>query len=321
MKWSTNPLVWLANFCYAWPKKLLNYPKVLVLEMGSDKPGDLAHLTSIVRPDIAVITTIGIAHLEKFGTSDAIFNEKIQLFKQLAPNGLAIANLDDANVREAYNQHSGKKFSFGTEEAELRARDIKKSGQSTLFSVQYRENADQASIPFFGKPAVLAALAAYAVGLNLGLSLQKISKGLENWQHIPGRMNVYQIGKVCLLDDCYNANPQSVNSALETLKETEAARRWAVLGDMLELGALEYRSHENCAKRAAEVADKVILVGERYLKVIDSLPKEKVHWCPGAELAAIKVRNEVKSYDAILVKGSNKMHMHKIVEALKEAHA
>jgi UDP-N-acetylmuramoyl-tripeptide--D-alanyl-D-alanine ligase len=313
MKWSFNPLVWLANFFWAWPRKLIKFPKVLVLEMGSDKPGDIAHLTSIAPPNIAVICAIGVAHLEKFGSKEALFEEKSLIFDKLPQDGLAIANLDDEGARRAYEKFSGKKMSYGIESnADVVARDITKIGDRTQFCVRFQENADLAVLPFFGKPSVLSALCAYAVGISLGLSLQKITAGLANWKPTPGRMNVYSIGEVLVLDDSYNANPQSVKSALETLAEMPG-KKWAVLGDMLELGPMEREGHLECLKSALKLADKVILVGECYHRVLRE-------WFPGSESAAIRVRDEVRPGDTVLVKGSKKMQMYKVIDGLKEAH-
>jgi len=319
MNWSYNPLEWLANFFYRWPRRILAFPKILVLEMGSDKPGDIEHLTSIARPDISVICAIGVAHLEKFGSSEALLREKFQLFGKLDPQGLAIANIDDSGAKQALAQYQGKKISYGIEgPADFCAKDIQKSGDRTSFSVNYLGNAEIVSIPFIGKPAILSALAAYAVGINLGLTLQKVSQGLKSWQPIAGRMNAYDLDGVFILDDTYNANPQSTSEALDTLAEC-GGQKWAVLGDMLELGAAETKAHRACALKACQVADKVILVGERYLGVLEELQKGKVQWFPVSESAAAKIAKEANSGDSILVKGSKKMKMFKIIDALKEA--
>lgn len=277
-EWPFVLIIALPRFI-AYRLSLIAYPQILVLEFAANKPGDIKYLTSFVKPKIGIITAIGLAHTEFFGNLDNIIKEKGILVEILPRDGWAILNQDDPEVR--------------------------KMALRTKAQVVYYQGGGFDSDK----------KAARAIGEIYHLSEAEIKQGLAGYRTLPHRMDILEgIKGTTIIDDCYNANPLSMERALAQLRakslELRAKRRIAVLGDMLELGRFAKEEHKKIAEKARQIADLLVTVGPNFAKT-------KSDYCfEGSRRAADFLLKEIKEDDIILIKGSRGMRMEKIVETL-----
>jgi UDP-N-acetylmuramoyl-tripeptide--D-alanyl-D-alanine ligase len=297
-----------------------------VLEMGFYQPGEIAELCRIARPQVGVVTNVSQVHLERAGSMEAIVAGKAELVESLppAPDGVAILNQDEAHVRAMSSRTQARVFTYGlADDADLRASDVEGLGlEGVRFVLHYRGEAIHLRVPLLGRHSVHTVLRAAAVGLEEGLTWQEIAGGLQNPQAQLRLVAAWGPQGALLLDDTYNAAPESVIAALNLLSELEG-RRVAVLGDMLELGPFEERGHRMVGARAAEVADELLAVGERARWIADEavragLEPEKVRSVTDNQAAFDYLRPRIGKSDVVLVKGSRGMHMDLIVNALEQ---
>ncbi len=323
--------------------------QVAVLEMGISDFGEMDRLAKIAKPDIGVITNIGTCHLENLGDRDGVLKEKSCMLKFLQPGGVAVLNGDDDKLSTLQNRFKEvvgvepvKLDFFGvreegvtellpTSDLKAYATDIENLGLDgvamklqVLKSEQTGENGQAAfdariSIP--GRHNVYNALAATCVGLELGLSIEEIQKGLAEAKTIQGRTNLIHHKDMILIDDCYNANPMSMKEALHVL-ENATGRKIAVLGDMGELGEREAELHGEVGEAfAASTVDTAFLAGklmknfEEKAKVL--APQKEVYYFESREEMTKTLLSYVKPGDAVLVKASHFMEFPKVLEALQ----
>ena len=296
-----------------------------VLEMGFYVPGEIAFLCDLAQPSIGVVTNIGTVHAERAGSQEIIARGKAELVQALPadPQGVAILNYDDPLVRQMANLTQARVFFYGLDaHADLWADHLEGLGlEGIRFRMHYRNEALYIRVPMIGRHSVQTALRAAAVGLAEGLTWQEIIEGLRS-QHTQLRLVAVRTESGALiLDDTYNASPESTLAALNLLDELDG-RKIAVLGDMLELGPYEAQGHEMVGVRAAEVADQLVTVGERgrmiaraarqsgladqYITQLDDVPQVIEY-----------LSNRLASGDVVLVKGSHGMRMDRIVSALE----
>jgi len=303
--------------------------EVAVLEMGFYVPGEIALLCEIAQPNIGVITNIGTVHAERAGSQEQIARGKAELVQALPPkpDGTAILNSDDPWVREMAQQTSAQVLSYGViEEADLTATHIQTFGLDGIqCTLNFKGEATPITSPLLGEFSIYTILRAAAVGLSMGLSWEQIQSGLAEG-HVHLRMQTIQLANdITLIDDTYNASPASMLAALAFLKNLPG-RRVAILGDMLELGPYEQSGHQSVGDYLPEAADLVILVGPRSEIIAQAaqakgFPKENIHWYPDSSQAANPAVNAVEHGDVILIKGSNSMRMHTILDAIKARHS
>jgi len=335
-----SPLRWLRVLLRAGNLLLARdaaYPKVLVLEMAADRPGDIEFLVGIAPPKIGVLTAIGPAHLERFGTIERVATEKGKLLAALSAEGTAILNADDERVVASAAKTKARVLTFGfREDAEVRAADVSVSlvqnddGQIGA-GMTAKVAANGAVVPMrldgvLGTSHVYAALAATAVGVSLGMNLVEVAEALRAYAPAPGRMRVISgIKYTIILDDTYNASPLSMRAALETLRSlpiAEENKRIAVLGDMLELGAETDKAHEEVGRLAAELGvDLLVAVGERARAIHEAASKagmsaDRVFHFGSAEEAGRFVQEKLRKGDIVLAKGSRAMRMERVVKEL-----
>jgi len=298
-----------------------------VLEMGLYVPGEIAFLCDLAQPQIGVITNVGTVHAERAGSQEAIARGKAELVESLPPDpeGIAILNYDDPLVRGMAEKTQARIFYYGLDpQADLWADQVEGLGLDGIsFRLHYRGEVLHLKVPLIGRHSVHTVLRAVAVGLNDGLTWQEIINGLRSG-HTQLRLVAVrsEIGAL-LLDDTYNASPQSSLAALNLLDEMDG-RKVAVLGDMLELGPYEKDGHWKVGLRAAEVADILLTVGERSHYIASAARKagfsdQKLIECEDSEQAIEYLYDRLQEEDIVLVKGSRGMHMDKIVATL-EAH-
>jgi UDP-N-acetylmuramoyl-tripeptide--D-alanyl-D-alanine ligase len=316
-----------------------NYPEILVLEMGADKPGDIKYLTSFVPVDVGVITNIGISHLENFKTKKSVAIEKGYLLKSVPVNGLAILNSDDEECRKIASGLKTNVIKCGFDDgATMLGSDIvygyrsleTKNGKKIklikgiLFKLSYQGKIIPIKLKHaLGYPQVYAAINAFAVGEYFKLNKFEAAEALQEFIPPPGRMVLMPgIKNSALIDDTYNSAPDSVDACIKTLEKIEAERKIVVLGDMLELGDEEESAHREIGKKIAKLApDFFVAVGTRMKYAADEYRKNTKNkdsiGCFNSPIEAmIFVQHILKEGDVVLIKGSQGMRMEKIVEEI-----
>ncbi len=293
-----------------------------VIETGMNHFGEIEYLGALVRPDVAVISNIGDAHIEFLGSREGILKAKCEIFEHLKEGGLVVLNGDDALLNTV--QVPFRTVRCGqSEHCQARITEIADHGVDGITCTVVTEKDTYAlTVPAPGAYMAYSASIAVAVGEELGLSHQEIVRGVASYEPAGSRMRVIHLpeGRI-LLDDCYNANPQSVTAALEVLAKTECDRRVAVLGDMGELGALTDQAHYNMGALAAMLGiDFVAAIGEKAARIADGTAQsggEVLHFSTKEE-ALKTLKEELKPGTAMLVKASHAMHFGALVDALQK---
>jgi UDP-N-acetylmuramoyl-tripeptide--D-alanyl-D-alanine ligase len=264
-------------------------------------------------------------HAERAGSIDAIRQGKSELVQALpaAPQGIAILNQDDPNVLAMREQTAARVFTYGLDPAaDLWADEVESMGLDGIrCRMHYGEEVNYLTAPLIGRHSVYTMLRAASVGLVLGMSWDWIFHALKN---TPERLRIVTTRTATgalLIDDTYNANPQSVVAALNLLQDL-SGRKVAVLGDMLELGRYEEDGHQLVGARAAEVADELVLIGERSAitrsaALRSGFSPQRAHWFARKEDAQAYLLETLKAGDVVLIKGSNGLHLDTVVAALE----
>lgn len=300
--------------------------EVCVAEVGVSSPGEMDGLARIAAPDIGTVTNIGTAHLGNFGSREGVAGEKSRLFSAFGKeNGFAV-NLDDPLTRgiAAGLDCAKTGFGVGSPDAEVSAFDIRGAERSVSFTMRIRGRDFPVTAPAVGRHNVMNFLCAASLALALGIPPREIVEGAENFTPAEMRMEVSEImGGVTLINDCYNANPDSVAAALDELSRLKKARGGrgaaiAVLGDMLELGAMSAGYHRAAGLKAAECGvDFLIGFGGMSAETCAAADgKTRVEMAASHEEAADIVRRAAKPGDTVLVKGSRGMEMERITRKL-----
>lgn len=294
-----------------------------VLEMGFYVPGEIALLCDIAKPQVGIITNIGTVHAERAGSQEAIFRGKSELVKSLPADGFAILNLDDPWACKMAEFSRARVFFYGLDPAaELWADQVEGQGLGGIrFRLHYQKETMHVHVPMIGQHSVHTALRAAAAGLVEGLGWNEIISGLRKGNTQLRLAVVRSDNGALLLDDTYNASPESTLAALNLLSELEG-RKVAVLGDMLELGPYEKQGHEIVGVRAAQVADHLVTVGVRAHMIADAAKRTGMKGSKIAEFESIDevilhLRKVLTDKDVVLVKGSHGVHMEPIVSALE----
>lgn len=294
-----------------------------VLEMGFYVPGEIAFLCEIALPHIGVVSNIGTVHAERAGSQEAIFRGKAELVQALPAEGVAILNYDDPWVRKMSELTRARVFYYGLDPtADLWADEVAGMGLDGIrFRLHYQGETLHVHLPMIGQHSVHTALRAAAVGLADELTWQEIMEGLHMGQTQLRLTAVRTTNGALVLDDTYNASPESTLAALNLLAELEG-HKVAVLGDMLELGPYEKQGHELVGVRAAQVAESLVTVGPRGRIIAAAarragLKPSRVKEFDAAESAIPHLRQSLTARDVVLVKGSHGVHMERIVSALE----
>ena len=311
------------------------YPRVLILEMGVDRPGDMAYLTAIAPPNIGIVTAVSYSHLEYFGSIINIKKEKQVLIENLDKKGLAILNYDNEAAREMIETSKAKVLTYGLKAgADLQAQDIVYNftkGNYELSGVNFKLDYQGSIVPVFmdnvmSETGLYAALAAAAVGLYFKMNLVEIAAALKDFSLPRGRMNILPgIKHTFIIDDTYNSSPEAALSALDILsriKIDSSASKYAVLGDMLEIGHYTVEGHRLVgAKVAGNGLDYLIAVGEKSRDIIraaleNGMSEPNVFYFNQALEAGAFLQEKLKAGDIVLVKGSKGMRLEKIVKEI-----
>lgn len=291
-----------------------------VIEMGANHPGEIDYLSRLTQPDIALITQCAPAHLEGFGSVEGVARGKGEIFNGLTAAGTAVINVDDpfAEFWRGLNRDR-RRVGFGiSPAADVRAEALNLGSETgTRFQLVMAGGSADVTLPLLGRHNVMNALAAAAVAGILGFSPETIARGLGELQPVAGRLTLFkgQDGSV-LLDDSYNANPASLNAALEVLI-AQPARPWLVLGDMGELGEQAVALHATAGEQArAQGVERLYAVGELSRNAVAAFGAGGWHFDqPGALIERLK--SDLSNGVAVLIKGSRAARMEQVVEALR----
>ena len=310
-----------------------NYPEILILEYGIQKPGDMKELLEIAKPNIGVVTAIGEipVHVEFFaGVVDTLSREKSRLVEVLPAAGFAGLNYDDDTVMRMKDRTRARVVSFGFgESADVRITNFEnRSEKSRPLGIAFKLEYAGSFVPVrldgvFGKAQAYAAAASAATSLIFGVNLIKIAESLKNYRPVRGRMTLEDgIKGTLIINDSYNAAPLSMHAALDTLKSLKAKRKIAVLGDMLEIGEYTLEAHEAMGRIAAKTVNMLVTVGARAKFIAETakksgLQRKNIISFETAEEAKLPIQAMLKSGDLVLIKASHAMDFDKIVEEIR----
>ena len=294
--------------------------EVAVVEMGMNHFREIAYLSSIARPDVAVIVNIGTMHIEYLGSQEGILRAKLEIMEGMREDGKIVLNGDDPLLWGQRKAIPLKATYFGIHNGActVRGGQVSESDGVLRFWATCGNLTFPVELELEGRHYVSDALAAVAVGMELGVNPSKIQERLSQFQNMAGRQEIFQARECTIIKDCYNAGPESMAAALNVLGN-RAGRRIAVLGDMLELGVCTQAEHYRIGRIAAEKAEIILAYGPNGGRVIDGALTGGVS---AARAKAFETREElavflsrtVKPGDVILVKGSRGMHMEQVLE-------
>ena len=291
-----------------------------VIEMGMSHAGEIDRLARAARPDVGIITCIGVSHIGNLGSQENICKAKLEICNGLPEGAPLVLNYDDKFLRAAKLPTHVRPvwFSMADESADVCALSIRQEKDGMSFVLEDQEEGTfVVKIPAMGKHNVANALAAYCAATRLGCDPRKVIQGLAAFEQTGRRQKVVDSKGVTVIEDCYNANPDSMKAALAMFKEFPCKRRFALLGDMLELGDLSREAHEELGRLAAE-SDLYCLVtyGEQAKRtaVVAAAKGQKTLHANNYREAADALLNRIQPGDALLVKASRGMALEKALE-------
>jgi UDP-N-acetylmuramoyl-tripeptide--D-alanyl-D-alanine ligase len=293
--------------------------EIAVWEIGMNHPGEIAALAKLAAPDAAIITNVGVAHIEFMRSREAIALEKGALAEAIVESGTVILNADDAFSASIAERTRAKIILAGVENGSVRATGVSQSATGSQFTILEGAHRCRAQLPVPGIHMVQNAMLAVAAGRAFGLSLEECAAGLASTPLTKARLQIKEINGIQFIDDSYNANPDSMKAALRTLIELDAdGRRIAVLGEMGELGNESDRGHREVGEEAAALGvDELIAVGATGAGIARAAEKaglEKSRSVASHEEAAELLAENVSPGDLILVKGSRSARMERVLE-------
>ncbi len=302
----------------------VNYPEVLVLELAADRPGDVRFFNTFLQYDIAVITNIGQVHLEFYKDQAELTAEKLSIAGGLKAGGLLVLNGDNELMDEFIHTTALRRVTFGwdeTNQCSIHLRDVGTDG------LRYEINTPRESVDLmlgFGRQLAAAAATAIAVGQELGVSATQLSQRLTGFTSPAGRFEIWQLRRgITLVDDAYNANPDSMQSAITSLQDIASVggsqrRRVAVLGGMRELGAAQASAHREVGQFLRDKVDLLVAIGPDGKLMADAsgLPDAQVVRAEGPE--AMDFSTLLRDNDAVLVKASRYFMLDKVAEKIKQ---
>jgi UDP-N-acetylmuramyl pentapeptide synthase len=317
-------IAWVKIIIRCYVKALFSsqFPEKVIIEMGADAPGDIDYLSRLFRPDKGIVLNVLPVHLASFKNIESVAEEKASLIRNIKNGGKVYLNIDDVRVADMAVPRKVIKKTFGTVKAAgLRAVNIQSDLTGLSFDILEGKQKESISVRLYGDQLIYSLLSAIAVARSEHISYDKIRATLKTMSPTKGRMNIIEgISDSVIIDDSYNANPESVSKALEFLC-SQHGRRVALLGNMNELGDFEREGHERVGEIVAKSADLLITVGELASKHIsraalaNGMPKAAVRGFGSAAEAGEYLSKELKKGDIVLVKGSqNKVRLERAIK-------
>lgn len=301
-----------------------SYSKAVV-EMGMNNLGEISRLTKIAKPQVAVITNIGTSHIGNLGSQENILKAKLEILECLDSDGIVVLNGDDKFLWGAKEDISHKIIYYGIEnsDADYVAYDVVCDEKGSSFKLSINNNEYKFSIPIVGKHHIYNAMAAIICGLHFGMSVEKIAEGVKNFAPSGMRQREIQAGNVKLIEDCYNASTDSMQSSLNVLKSvSQNHRSIAVLGDMLEQGDFAESNHRLVGRYVAQIGtDTLVCVGNDAKYIADEARKcgvSDVYEFDSNEMASQFLCSYIKDEDVVLFKASRGMKLEEVSSALQD---
>ena len=305
------------------PMAILSIPEdteVAVLEMGMNHFREIAYLASIGKPDVAVIVNIGTMHIEHLGSMEGILQAKLEILEGMPADGKIVLNGDDSLLWNQRNVLNGEVFYFGVQNPEcgILGQEVSQKEEGLSFLAKRDDLQIPLFLPLEGAHYVTDALAAVAVGLEMGVLPEKIQTSLKAFENMEGRQEIYEKNGFTIIQDCYNAGPESMNAAL-TVLGNRPGRRVAVLGDMLELGVCSDAEHYKIGRVAAKNADILLTYGpssERMLygAITGGMSQNDARAFTDKEKLTQVLLQLAKPGDTLLFKGSRGTRMEQVLE-------
>lgn len=295
-----------------------------VIEMGMSAKGEISQLTKIARPHIGIINNIGVAHIEMLGSREGIRDAKMEILDGMDADGVLVLNHDEPLLVEKIPGVPCRVLTFGMEPgADVTPKDVTADAYGSDVTVVYPGGEIRVRVPSAGRHNVSNALGAFAVGLAAGIAPEKIARGLAAFTNTGMRQNVYQKGGATVIEDCYNANPDSMRAALSVLRDIGTGRKIAVLGSMRELGTFAQGAHCEIGCLAAEVACELIVCGKNagdYARGARTagMREEQIHVCADSAEAGACAAALCQNGDVLLFKGSRGEKMEVAIGQLSE---
>ncbi|HEX2932422.1 MAG TPA: UDP-N-acetylmuramoyl-tripeptide--D-alanyl-D-alanine ligase, partial [Candidatus Binatia bacterium] len=308
--------------------RLRKADKIAVVELGTNRPGEIRRLAAIAAPDLGIITSVAAAHLEGLSSIAGVAREKGALFQNVRPDGAIAVNLDDPWTRKLAAKFTGKKITYGRH-GRVRARAWRMDGTSGMrFKLHAGRQSCNVRLNYIGQHNLSNALGATALALCAGAKLSAVQRGLAKARPFSMRMQSEKWRGIGVINDAYNANPASMKAALQTLSEIACpGDRIAVLGDMFELGKFSAKAHRQLGETAAKIRlDYLYLLGNQAAQVRKGalrggMKKERIVVGKDHADLARQLHGRVKQGDWLLFKGSRGMKMEKIIEQFRHGKA
>ncbi len=293
-----------------------------ILEMGMSAFGEISRLSQVAQPNIGIISKIGVSHIEHLGSREGILKAKLEILDGLKPGAPLVINGDD-DLLSTVELTDRRVIRFGIENSrcDYLATDIKQGDKETSFTVVFAGKAQAVTIPTVGIHNVYNALSAFAVGIYLGVSPEQAAQGLSKYVTSGMRQRVSDFGGITVVEDCYNASPDSMRAAVQVLKGMNAKTKALVFGDMLELGEISADAHREIGTLAARCGiDRLYTYGDMAALAAETASANGIAFARSfndkAELAA-QLKKDICTGDAVLFKASRGMKLEEVINAFK----
>lgn len=301
--------------------RLMEKHRMAVLEMGMSARGEIAYLANIAKPDVAVITNIGMSHIEKLGSQENIYRAKMEICENFGDENLLIVNGDDKFLSSKECGCPCLTYGIENKDCDIVAENIEDSGiEGTGFTAVIDGKREEFYIRVPGVHNVYNALASILVGRHYGVDMKDIKDGIREFRLTGMRMEVKELGAITVIDDCYNASPDSIRAALKVLAGLPKQRRIAVLGDVLEMGGFAESALRQVGEEITGI-DAIVTVGgvaKHIASGAETAGVESIVSFDTVEEAIEYLTGFIKAEDGILIKASRGMHFERICEAVRK---
>lgn len=308
------------------PLTLINYSneEAIVLEMGMNHLGEISFLSNIAKPDTAIIINVGHSHIGNLGSRENILKAKMEIVDGMSNEGMLVIN-DDNDMLKTVKNTKQRLIKFGFKGAnDITAYNVMVSDNTTEFMIKENEKEYKIKLKLVGENFIYNALAAWIIGKIYNVEPDERVKALENCEFTKMRMNIENKNGIIMINDCYNASPESMKVALEALSKQDAKRKIAILGDMLELGEYSEKLHEEVGENVAKnEIDKLYTVGKLAQNIKNGainagMLEQNVKSYDTLEDILKEIKTLIGKGDAVLVKASRAMSFEKIINELEE---
>lgn len=293
-----------------------NSVQAAVIEMGMNHFGEISRLSRATKPTIALITNIGVSHIENLGSREGILKAKLEILEGLEKNSVLLLNGDD-DMLSTVNNDEYKIVKYGIDNGEFKAKNIVENSDSTSFTIDYFGKSQNVTIPTIGIHNVYNALAAFAVGYFLDVDASSSAEALSQYVPAGMRQRVVKVGDITVIEDCYNASPDSMKAAIKTLNNTSGGKKIAVLADMLELGSYSEKAHSDVGAFLSENSiDYLFAYGDNARYYVDAANKngmKNTYHFDDKESLAKKLLQICNPSDVVLFKGSRGMKLEDVM--------